>query len=81
MSISVIVLSIVFALLRPLFIFREFNKHINQSYQAFAHILVGILLAAWWLTGKQYLMILFWMLTIVEVISAVVTAIRKRRHA
>lgn len=42
-----IVLSVLVGLFRPVLLFKEFNHHIESSYQAIAHILVGVLLCLW----------------------------------
>lgn len=55
------------------------NKHFKQSYQAVAHILVGIWVTLYYYQ-VQYAMQVFWILAAVESICAVMTvALRKRR--
>lgn len=43
----VLILSLVVALFRPLLIFVEVNEHVQSSYEAVAHLLVGGLFAAY----------------------------------
>lgn len=68
-----ILLAWIVAFLRPFFIAHEFNRHVSMSYQAVAHILVGILIANWYLTGDKAIRATFWGLVAVEVICATVS--------
>ncbi len=47
MRVLLISLSALVGLFRPVLLFTEFNHHIESSYQAIAHILVGVLLCLW----------------------------------
>lgn len=75
------VISILVGLARPVFVAREFNKHVAQSYQALAHILVGWLLYAWLIVGRNDAKYLLAILTLIEVACATATVVRKLRPA
>lgn len=77
MKLTIILLAVVLGLLRPVFVFRTFNHHISQSYQAVAHILVGALFATWWLTGGPWALWTVVALSVVEVVCAVISFARK----
>lgn len=47
MRVFLIILSVLVGAFRPVLLFKEFNPHIQSSYEAVAHILVGALLCAW----------------------------------
>ena len=81
MKLGILICAALIGLLRPAFIFNQFNSHIQKSYEAFAHILVGGLLTGWWLTGESYLKWTFWMLTATELICAAITVVRKKLAA
>ena len=51
----IILAAILVGAFRPVLLFREFNPHVESGYQAIAHILVGLLLGAWYATklGQQ----------------------------
>ena len=83
MKVFLLTLSALVGLFRPVLLFKEFNQHIELSYQAIAHILVGVLLCLWLtktdigynigkpkkeqLTHKQSKLILI-ILTVIEVV-------------
>lgn len=46
----IILAAILVGLFRPVLLFREFNPHVESGYQAVSHILVGLLLGAWYAT-------------------------------
>ncbi len=76
-------LSVLVGLFRPVLLFTEFNSHIESSYQAVAHILVGVLLTAW-LTGTRLGSLkpdesksMLFKLTAIEVVCAAVAFLLK----
>lgn len=86
----VIALAIAIGAFRPVLIFVDFNPHIEASYQAMAHLLVGGLLGAHlgyrkherfgeplWSVDYDWLIVTFWALTAVEVICAGITIFQK----
>jgi dipeptide/tripeptide permease len=75
----VIALSIIVALLRPVFIFVAVNHHVAQSYQAVAHLLVGGLFATWWVSEDKndWALQTALALTVVEVSCAAITVVLK----
>ena len=75
MKLALIIAAVLFGLARPAFLFVEFNHHIDASYQAFAHILVGVIAAAWWFTRERWMAVTFWSLTAVEVVCATIGAL------
>lgn len=48
----VLILSLVVALFRPVLLFVEVNEHVQSSYEAVAHILVGGLFGAYFASRK-----------------------------
>lgn len=64
--------------IRPFLIGRELNEHLQKSYEAVAHILVGGLFAAWWVGDIEWCLIVAVGLTIIEVMSAIVSVVVKR---
>lgn len=51
---TVLIVSFLVMVLRPVFLFVEINQHLSQGYQAIAHLLVGGLFAAWWVGGEKW---------------------------
>ena len=78
MKLGILIFAVFIGLLRPAFIFNQFNSHIQKSYEAFAHILVGGLLAGWWLTGEYWMKATFLTLTAIELLCAAATAFKKK---
>jgi hypothetical protein len=82
---ATIAAAVVVGLLRPLFMFVDFNHHIDMIYQAVAHCLVGGLAGAWlmldhlgwtkdqdYITDYDWMAVTFWALAAVEVACAIV---------
>ena len=46
----IIALAVLIAAFRPVLIFRDFNPHIESGYEALAHLFVGGLVGAWWIS-------------------------------
>jgi hypothetical protein len=77
MTVWLIVISIAIGAARPIFVVRDFNHHVEMSYQAAAHILVGVLLV---LMVQRYphAKTMFWGLVFIEVACAAISiAIKK----
>lgn len=75
--IYLLLLSILVGGIRPFLVGRKVNKHLTQSYQALAHILVGVLLAVWWVQDDRLAGFCLGLLTVIEVICAFTPLIHK----
>lgn len=85
---AVLFAAAVIGLIRPVLLFVEVNPHVQSSYEAAAHLLVGGLVGAW-LHGRDtqrmspfyvvrpWVMRTFWTLTAVEIACALITLARK----
>lgn len=69
---AVIIAAVAIGLFRPVLLFVEFNQHVEASYEAFAHLLVGALIGAWWVTRRRWMLVAFALLTVVEVVCAAI---------
>jgi hypothetical protein len=54
MKASIFLVSIAVAIFRPFLIFYEVNEHLQSSYEALAHILVGGLFAAYFANRRVF---------------------------
>lgn len=81
----VLILSLAVALFRPVLLFVEVNEHLQSSYEAVAHLLVGGLFTAGWLAegwlvevddiqeGRWWCFQVAVGLTVVEIVCAGIT--------
>jgi hypothetical protein len=65
---TMIALAVMIGFLRPWFLYHRPSDRIFAAYTAFAHIFVGVLLAAWYYTRDDVTMMLLVVLTFVEVV-------------
>lgn len=76
--------SVVFGVLRVWLVFSEWPHHAQKSFEAFAHIWVGMLIVFtyWRVEGirPDLTAACFWCLVIVEVICAALTVMDKLTH-
>lgn len=50
---AIILAAVLIGAFRPVLLFRDFNSHVEVGYQAVAHILVGMLLGAWYVLKES----------------------------
>lgn len=76
--------SIIFGVLRAMLVFQDWPVHAKSSYEAFAHIWVGMLIVFtyWRVEGirPEIAAACFWCLVIVEVVCAALTVMDKLTH-
>jgi len=67
MRIFATLVTLVLSIARPMFVNNDFNHHIDQSYQAVAHLFVGALIGAWLANENGF----GWCLKLAGVLTAV----------
>lgn len=76
---AIVFMGVWLALIRPGIIFKKFEPHLQRSYEAFAHIIVGLLIGGAAYGGPSYLWITAMLMSVVEVVCAIITVVRQRR--